>query len=210
MKDTMDKIVETYFRSVSIEPFTYKNREYNPVTLRVSQDIIRGIVCPENCAGCCTKFSLDYISNPSIERCKERSILFNNEEHIIYSDLQQGNNSNRCQHVMKNGRCDIHGEHPFSCDFELLRFSVSEKNKTAYLTTRLYGRGWNMLRIDEKRGALCEITKASLKEIPEVTRKLNLLKEWTDHFKLKTCIPDILNWLETRNVLNFPLIIRKG
>ena len=56
---------------------------------------------------------------------------------------------------MSNGRCKIHKFNPFSCEFELNKF-VQKEDKT-YLINKLYGRGWNMLRVDGLRGALCKM-----------------------------------------------------
>jgi hypothetical protein len=58
--DTMDKIVN-YLSAVSTESICYKGKQYNPKPLFVSKGIIQGYTCPENCGGCCPRFSLDYL-----------------------------------------------------------------------------------------------------------------------------------------------------
>lgn len=56
-----------------------------------------------------------------------------------------------------------------------------------------------MRRIDGERGARCEwFTKEPDPEwTEEVIGRFIRLKDWTDHFKLDTCIPAIVRWLET-------------
>ena len=77
---------------------------------------------------------------------------------LYIQTFKKNNTSIKCEFVdWENGRCKIHKANPFSCEFELLRF-IQHTDKT-YLMTRLFGRGWNMLRVDNNRGALCKIKK---------------------------------------------------
>lgn len=192
--DSFDKIVH-YFSCVNNETFTYKDKVYEPKLLHVSPGIIRGYKCPSNCGGCCQKFSLDYLpSEQQPEGVVERKIKFNEKEIIIFTDSQTYNKTDRCTHLNReNGRCGIYTARPFTCDFELIRFmGRREKN---HVTTRLFGRGWNMKRIDGGVGAQCEITEADDTSRQDTIRKLRRLKEWTDHFGLKdTKIDQIIAW----------------
>jgi hypothetical protein len=86
----------------------------------------------------------------------------------------------------------IHGRHPFSCDFELIRFITCKEQ--AHLTQRLFGRGWAMKRVDGGRGALCEMLPADSSTVSEVVRKLERLKQWSIHFGIKTRIDEIISW----------------
>jgi hypothetical protein len=79
-----------------------------------------------------------------------------------------------------------------SCDFELIRF-ICSKDKTL-LTQKLFGRGWNMLRVDGERGALCSMTPPSPETIEEVLRKLHRLKRWADYLRLDTWLPEVIAW----------------
>jgi hypothetical protein len=193
--DSVDKIVESYFQVVTREDFTYRGKEYKAKALQVSPTLLRGFTCPEACGACCTRFSLDYL--PSEKRpkgTKKRTVLFNDQEIILHSNLQEDHNMRECGMLSwtGSGRCTIHGKHPFTCDFELIRTSVfSSPNRPNILGQRLYGRGWNMLRVDGERGALCTMTKPTPDSIKEVIRKLNRLKKWTDHFGINTWIPQI-------------------
>lgn len=191
MKDSIDKIVTSYFNSVSSQQFVYKNKVYYPKDIRISPLILRGFDCPENCGACCNlNFSLDYLPEPLEKhpyQLTERIILFNNQKFLIYSDLQTDNNTRHCKNLdIVNGRCKIHGEHPFSCDFELLRFlNFKSKSIPNLITNKPYGRGWNLLKCNNERGALCKMTKIQELNKNEVTRKLNRLAVWCDYFKLE-------------------------
>lgn len=59
--DNMDKIVSVYFAGVTNVSFSYKKTLYMPKPLKVSPLLLRGVLCPEGCGGCCARFSLDYL-----------------------------------------------------------------------------------------------------------------------------------------------------
>jgi Fe-S-cluster containining protein len=205
--DSFDKIVH-YFACVTTQPFTYKNKEYDVKLLHVSPGIIRGYKCPGNCGGCCQKFTLDYIpqENPSVQ-CKERIVEFNGKQYSLLTDLQKDNKTDRCRYLNKeDGRCNTYETRPFTCDFELIRF-MGRKEKN-HVTNRLFGRGWNMARVDGLRGAKCEITPADEESRKDTIRKLYRLKEWSDYFGLETKLPTVIAWC---NMISFnetqPLLI---
>lgn len=192
--DSIDKVMH-YFSCITNEPFTYKDKLYEPKLLHVSPGIIRGYKCPSSCGGCCQKFTLDYLpSEGKPDNVEERKIKFNNSDIIIFTEKQLDNKTDRCTYLNKeDGRCGIYLVRPFTCDFELIRFmGRREKN---HVTTRLFGRGWNMKRIDGNRGAQCEITEADEESRKDTVRKLYRLKDWTDHFGLKdTKINQVIAW----------------
>lgn len=198
--DSVDKIVTGYFAAVTREPFTYKGKQYEPLTLHVSPDLFRGTTCPANCGGCCKRFSLDYLPNETLPYdLPLRAIVLNGKEVLVYSDIQDDHERHHCMHLdMQSGRCGIHGTHPFSCDFELIRFAHFAQTHEARVTTRLYGRGWAMLRVDGQRGALCETRPITAESAADVRRKLLRLAEWCDHFGIKHCVGDIIKWGDTR------------
>lgn len=212
--DSLDKIITQYFAAVTRTAFTYKGREYAPVTLRVVPEIFNGFTCPSGCGGCCTRFSLDYL--PSEELPYEmplRAVEFNNTEILLYSDTQRDADAYYCENLNKeSGRCSIHGRHPFSCDFELIRFTHFLTTSKARVTTRLYGRGWNMMRVDNVRGALCTVTPPTFASLYDTIRKLKRLAEWCEHFGLEHHIQDIIKWGETRptSPLIIPATRKKG
>lgn len=206
--DSIDKIVIGYFAKLTKSPFTYKNKTYIPKNLRVSPDIFRGYTCPAKCGGCCPKFSLDYL--PFEEKpydLIERYIDINGKKYKIWSDLQEENLSAKCKNLNREtGRCNIHKKHPFSCDFELIRFLQFEKSsRPNQLTTRLFGRGWKMTRISGERGALCEILPITDETKKDVMRKIQRLKMWCEYFEIDHCVDEIIYWGLT-NPVN-PLII---
>jgi hypothetical protein len=89
----------------------------------------------------------------------------------------------------------IHGQHPFSCDFELIRFISFRHNVN--LTQKLFGRGWAMKRIDGGKGALCEMVEPDGHSVAEVVRKLEKLKQWANHFGIQTRLDIIIEWART-------------
>lgn len=200
--DSLDKIVTRYFAAVAKEDIIWSGVTYHPRTLKVSPLLLRDYTCPAGCGGCCFKFTLDYL--PTEKRpieAKKRMVEINGRKVAIYSDDQERNEGNRCIHLdPKSGRCGIYEVRPFTCDFELIRTlqAVDDDTRPNVLTQKLFGRGWSYQRTDGGKGALCEMKPVSPESIKEVIRKLERLKEWTDHFGIKTWLPELL------------LIIREG
>lgn len=201
-RDTLDKVVGVYVKNVSREPFTYREKMYTPKPLRLSPLLLRGFTCPAGCGGCCPRFSLDYL--PGIEpipyvstNFQIRQVEFNGRPVNIMSDMQADHNNHHCRNLdMTNGRCTIHSRNPFSCDFELLRFiEYQDPGKPNMLISKLFGRGWSMLRVDDDRGALCTMTPVNDATVQDVVRKIKRLEEWCDHFGItdNRCA-DIVAW----------------
>lgn len=200
-RDTLDKVIGTYFAMVCAEPFTFRGKTYTPKALRVSPLLFRGFKCPAGCAGCCPKFSLDYLPTerrPGFDLGHVvREVEFNGYSVKIISDMQNDHNNHHCRNVnMDDGRCGIHGLQPFSCDFKVIRFiEMSDPDKPHNLTAKLFGRGWAMLRVDGERGALCEMTDADEESTRDALRKLKRLREWCEHFGLKHRLVPIIEWV---------------
>lgn len=212
--DSIDKIVGTYFAAVTRTPFEYKNKAYFPHNLRVSPGIFRGYTCPANCGACCHRFSLDYLPSeprPSgVERFTERTVQFNGKNFVICTDTQEDHEDHHCVHVNKIGgvqkydptkdlgRCQIHGEHPFTCDFELLRFSHHTNeapDRPNYLNQRLYGRGWAMTKVTGEKRAACEMITGNETWKHDTLRRLIRLKNWADYFEVDHCLNEIIGWV---------------
>lgn len=195
--DSVDKIITTYFASVTDVKFQYKGVDYVPKPLYVSPSLLRGFTCPVGCGGCCPRFSLDYLpSEARSERAIKREILFNSRSVEVFSDLQNDHADHFCRNLDKSdGRCGIYLKRPFSCDFELIRFFQSDDSTR--LSQQLFGRGWQFLRIDNDRGAKCTMTDTTDETRSEVIRKLNRLQDWTQHFGITTKVPKILNWINS-------------
>ena len=60
-RDSIDKIVTSYFATLTAETFEWQGKTYHPRDVWVSPGIVRGFTCPAGCGGCCPRFSLDYI-----------------------------------------------------------------------------------------------------------------------------------------------------
>jgi putative zinc- or iron-chelating protein len=198
--DSIDKVVTRYFACVNARPFTYKGRTYEPKPLYISNLIHRGYTCPAGCGACCSRFSLDYLPSeqrPKSPRLQKRMVEFDGQRVPIYSDMQDDHSDHHCRNLSKtDGRCGIHGMHPFSCDFELIRFlSTTDPDSPNTLTQKLYGRAHAMLRIDGTRGAACTMTQSDSATTMEVSRKLRRLRQWCEHFGLQHRISDaLLQW----------------
>lgn len=192
----MDKIISVYFAGVNASPFTYKNQTFLPKPLFVSPLIFRGFTCPSGCGGCCPRFSLDYLpfeKKPYLLNC--RIIQINGKEFEIYSDVQKNEKGHFCRNLEKQtGRCMIYQNRPFSCDFELIRF-VHFPQKVI-LTQKLFSRGWAMKRVDDNRGAACDMVLPDDYSKLEVLRKLYRLEEWCDYFQISHRLRPIINWVK--------------
>ena len=125
--DSLHKIVK-YFAATTEEEFTFNGYRFIPHPLHVSPSVVRDVKCPPDCGACCSKFSLDYLpSERHPEGVAPRATEpFNGEQIVIYSDLQR-HQDHFCRHVNPvDGRCGIYPRRPFTCDFELIRFRMSQ------------------------------------------------------------------------------------
>jgi Fe-S-cluster containining protein len=193
--DSIDKIVSVYLAAVCKKAFRYKGLSYHPKPLVVSPLIFRGFSCPVQCGGCCPRFSLDYLPYEKKPYALEaREVEVNGRTLSVMSDLQKDHRDHFCRNLDRaTGRCTIHGRHPFSCDFELIRFIRYEER--VIQTQKLFNRGWAMIRVDGGRGARCEMLPATSETMSEVLRKLRRLKEWADFFGINTHLPTIIDWV---------------
>jgi hypothetical protein len=196
-RDSIDKIVTVYFASLTKVAFDYKGRVYSPKPIRVSPLIFRDFTCPDQCGGCCPRFSLDYLPNEAIPySVSERTIMIEDRRVKVLTDSQGTSSDHHCGNLDRvSGRCTIHGLHPFTCDFELLRFIVHQD--IIHFNQKLFGRGWAMIRVDGGRGARCSMMPASSQTVPEIMRKLQRLQNWAEHFGIDTWVPQIMNWISS-------------
>lgn len=195
--DSIDKIITIYLASVSRASFVYNGRLFEPKPLVVSPLLLRGFTCPTGCGACCGNFSLDYLpSSDAPVGTTERGIKMNDRYFLIKSDRQFDNSDRWCRHLERStGRCGIYEQRPLSCDFELIRFLVYADH--TMLIQKQYGRAWAMLRLDNERGARCEMLPPDPNTVLEVKRKLLSLQDWADHFEVVTCVSDIISWIES-------------
>jgi hypothetical protein len=147
------------------------------------------------------RFSLDYLPHEDLPEgavLTPRTVVVNGKAIVLLSDMQDDHSDHHCRNLnMETGRCNIHGCHPFSCDFELIRFLEFADGPRAILIQKLYGRGHAMLRLDGERGARCEMTDPDDFTKGEVLRKLRRLEEWSTHFGIETKLSAIIDWIAT-------------
>jgi len=197
--DSLDKIILTYFAGITKESFTYRLQEVKPLPVFIKPALFKTLNCFSNCAACCPLFTLDYLPHEDKpDTAVERIIQFQGKEIPIYTDFQKLNDGYHCHFVSDLGLCKIHKKNPFSCDFETVRF-MRFKSGNGYwsVTNKLFGRAWNMKRIDGERGAVCKLSGITQSARPEILRKFQRLKSWTDHFQLDTHIDRIIKWIQT-------------
>ena len=212
MKDSIDKIVTSYFACMNTEPFTYKGVRYDPSQLQVAPGIFREYRCPANCGACCKAYTLDYIpSEPDtmgmyIRNNRhpfiERNVIIRHSgkdfEKVVYSDLN--NDSPYCRNLrVSDGRCDVHGYQAFSCDFELLRFLTNDSGtRNNYLSTMLYTRGHSMIRVvDGRAGARCTLHAPNNDSLLDVVRKMRRLETWMDYWGIPNKCDEVIKWVNT-------------
>lgn len=173
--------------------------------LILSKLFFRNYTCPSHCGACCPKFSLDYFEGERWENFKKLypdKVKNFTEREVngvkIYSDKQEDNSGHHCKHLnMEDGRCGIHKSNPFTCEFELMRFITTESESKALLINKLFGRGWNLTRIDGQKGAKCEMLGF---DYDKLLRDLALLKELNciaEAWKMETKLPKVIEYLET-------------
>lgn len=205
--DSINKIVSVYFASITNEPFEFNGRTYKPRLLSVSPTILRTAICPQKCAGCCPKFTLDYLPEskggypPGVQ---ERWVSFNGKKLRIFTEFQSHNTFHFCKFVdKKSGLCKIHSMNPFSCIFEPLRFKrFTDPNHNNLLGCYPFGRGWSFKTVDGGKGAKCFFLERTSDETRNnVLQKLDLLQDWTTYFGLKnTKVPAIKRLIEKRKL----------
>lgn len=218
--DSVDKVVRHYFAAVSKQPFTYKGEHFEPYhAILVSPSVFDHDSCPPWCGGCCMRpWSLDYIPSELPHEktgASERTIDFNGGVKIISNMQEERKGMLRCGFLQKDGYCGIHHlnpineglaiQNPLSCDMPLLEFQMPtdrSSGREPRILHKKFGRGWNLLKVDDTRGALC-IKKAPLTRDEVVAngnstiRRLRRLQEWTDYFGLTdTFLPEVISWVE--------------
>ena len=207
LMDSVEKTVTRHFATLAKEPFTYREKVFNPKVLVVSPLLLRGVNCPPGCGGCCRRFTLDWLPSErdkvaqygyDMKRLVERELLFNGKKVKILSDLQEDHQDYWCRNLNpKDGRCMIHEFSPLSCDFELIRTIQTREDLPNRLTQKLFGRGWAMKRItDGGRGAMCSMTPVTKETIASVIRRLERFQVWADHFGLQTWVHEICHLVE--------------
>src|SRR5262249_19671389 len=153
MQDNTEKIISIYMAAVCRKPFVYEGKIFTPLPLKVSPLIFRDFGCPSQCGACCKAYSLDYLPSETVHPAAtltNRPVVVNGFPYQVRSDRQLDRKDQYyCRHLnLQDGRCGLHGKHPFSCDFELLRFVEHKVDGYWELTHTRYGRFWNMKRID--------------------------------------------------------------
>ncbi len=196
--DSLGKIVTTYFAAVCAAPFVYGGVTYKVKPLHVSPLIFRHYTCPAGCGACCPRFSLTYLPDePHPYRLASRVVEFNGRRVELAEDSQADRvGEYHCRNLQKHdGRCGVHGRQPMTCDIELVRVLAYPGRHV--LMQRLYGRAWNMLRVDGQRGTLCEMTAQSESQKADLVRRLDRLRSWCVHFGLPHKLDRVIQWCVT-------------
>jgi hypothetical protein len=199
--DSIDKILK-YFRGVASSEFEWEGTMYSPIPLIVDPALLRPISC-NMCGACCLVFSLDYLPSEFLPP-SEYTINWRkrNDRDIVTLEVPPINN--KCGFLV-DGKCSIHGKHPFSCDFELIRFI--ECGDHMKITQAFYGRGWNMTRSDGRKGALCKKGFRSRESIDDVVRKLMRLELWCDYFGIPNKCAAIIQHITTPALRNKRVVL---
>jgi hypothetical protein len=198
--DTVDKIVGSYFTSMTVEPFMYKGRSVHERPLVVSPLLFRGLICPEGCGACCPSFTLDYLPSEApfdrVHGLEPFEVEFN-QKRIPLFRFWNDPKAKFCAHLnMETARCTIHEVNPLSCSFEIMRFLVSEDQ--ARFLVRYFGRSWAMLRIDGERGARCGLEPWNNNIQDSHIRQIKRLRNWMRHFGLNPRRTyELQDWIET-------------
>lgn len=200
-RNSLDKIIENYIAAMVPNSFSYEGRTIEAKPLRVSPGIFSGYTCPAGCGACCPRFSLEYLPSEALPRWSDgfeeyettidgRSVKFVHDTQIDHAD-------HFCRYlVKKTGRCGTHDRRPMHCDFELLR--VSRFDDHYELNQRLYGRAWNMLKIDAERGAQCEMLNFTEQWRQDILRRLLRLESWIEHIGFKEHrVSSVLKYVRT-------------
>lgn len=197
MTDSLRKIFECYIIPLIKNELKYKNKVYQPLEkIIISPTIFRKIICKEKCGACCLKYTMDFLPSEQKPKIKLTKRIFENKE--IFTFYSSDKNKIYCDLLdTKTGLCTIHFLKPFSCDFEMIRFKYFKSKKTVYIGNYQYRRAWNMLKINNERGALCETINLYREENKEeVLRKFKRLKSYIDYFQIDTYINEIIKQLE--------------
>jgi hypothetical protein len=181
----------------------FEGNTYGGKPLKVTPLLGREFRCVLGCAGCCPRFSLDYLpdeAKPDIPLTR-RDIVVSDITYPIFSYLQNAMVDNwHCDLVDRTtGACTIHGRQPFSSDFETVRFFQFMDHAVvshAVVRTAPFGRAWNLKRIDGNRGALCEFGAATEQSRMEAARRLKRLAQWCEYFQIEHRIPQMLDYLD--------------
>lgn len=159
-----------------------------PKILAVSQTFWRDYTCPPVCGGCCKPFSMDlseYQYQLLLENYPEKSNFFEKRKiNIFGNDIDFYSNyseqkkifdkgvGQKCQFLDKQtGRCGIYLARPLLCRLELNKFIFRQKESRVIIQKKLFGRGWAFSRVDNGRGALCEMVQISEETIKIVKER---------------------------------------
>lgn len=212
---TIYKIASCYFKAFALENFTIDGEVIEvPSEVVISPLLWRGYTCPAMCGGCCFKFSLLWMPSEAQPHstighfATPTYYTFNGKKKEFYEDDQNDNDQKMCKHLKKeDGRCGIHGKHPFACDFELIKI-LHKKNDKTWIGQRLFGRGWSYKAVDGIKGAKCTITPVDNESINDVLRKLNRLKQWMDYCGIENTLAQVIAHGQSSD-RNTALIIKK-
>lgn len=170
--------------------------------LTVSPTIKNVCTCPENCAGCCPSFSLDYWGErwetfkATYPNLVSRFTSYKSDSGFeVWSDKQEDNKGHWCKYVDKKGRCMIHLCNPISCLME--PFKLFRMRDKLYIMVRPFGRGWAMKTVDGGKGAKCVFSKTeNYSKRDYHIYLLQELQKLADGFRYRHKLPEIIEMLK--------------
>lgn len=206
------KVIRTYFSAITAEPLFYESEVFQPLPIKISSSLFDGFSCFLGCGGCCQAHTLDYLPYPlenPIPQSKPIEYEINGKRFTIWSDDQKWNTKPipekgfkhsvpRCYNLGTKGECLIHGNHPFTCDFELIRFRKWSSPEGPFWLIRegRFPRVQLMRTLDGGMGGLCTIDPPTPETARDVIRRLRRLQTWADYFELNHRLPQILEYCD--------------
>lgn len=210
--DSFDRIV-SYFQALANTPFEYREKKYTPYRgLVVSTNVFRDYTCPSGCGACCMRVSLvfDRPRPSDLPPINFHEFRLNGRHLDFPVDVQADRQNERfCRHLDGEGRCGIYEYRPLPCRFELFKFIHNVSRNRAVAMVHLPGRGFKLLRVDQSRGAKCEITPYN----PDLTKThvddLRIIAGWMDYFGIGHDCKAVINYLETGPHVSSLEIVRR-
>lgn len=218
MVNNFGKIIRI-FTAITKESFEYDGTRYEPKPLVVHPSIANGLVCPPGCGACCKKTSLHFnwfdltpvypaVDYPDLQNHATGWIDSYGGNISLDVDFQNNNQADNCRWLNQNGRCQLHGMHPFICDFEPIQVKLGNSINYNEIRTARFSKRALIRRADGDHGAKCEFTGPTEQSVSETVRKFVRLEHWTKHFDLRNnWIPEIMDYLLSGKWREGPLVL---
>lgn len=195
--DSFDRII-SYFQALCKEPFTYKNKVYQPYTeLIITDAVFRSYTCPRDCGACCMKCSLVWDTDVKLRNIRYTPQIINGNSVDFWTDRQLSHKGDKCQYLGTHAVCSIYPLRPLPCRFELFRFIHHPSSSKVYARVDLPGRSWALTRTTKEKGSLCKITPFDRSMTLSHVADLFIIKGWMDKFCIANDVECVINYLLT-------------